>query len=231
MVTAREIINLAREEGRLLLDLDESKKILTEAGVIVNKSTVVEKPEDVDSMMEMKYPVVLKVISKNLTHKTDIGGVRIGIRDSAKLKEAVEKMGHRIREKAPHAIINGFMVEEMVHGSELIVGSSNDAVFGPLLMVGIGGVFVEVYKDVSFRLIPLDHHDAAEMLTELRGKKILEGTRGLPHADTEELVQVLLNVSDFLQAHPEISEMDINPLMITKEGLVAVDGRFCLKEE
>ena len=117
----------------------------------------------------------------------------------------------------------------MANGTELIIGTTTDPQFGPMIMFGIGGIFVEVYKDVSFRLIPITPNDAKEMMGEIKGKALLEGIRGLPRADPDEVVDILLAVSKLIEENPDIDEMDINPLLLTERGIIAVDARIILR--
>ena len=130
----------------------------------------------------------------------------------------------------PEAEILGVSLEEMLRGTELIIGTTEDPQFGPMIMFGVGGIFVEVYKDVSFRLVPITPGDANDMLNEIKGKALLHGVRGLPEADIEQLSKILLSVSDLIESHPQIKEMDINPLIITNSGAMAADARILLNK-
>ena len=140
-------------------------------------------------------------------------------------------MIQRVHDKIPDAEITGILVEEMVHGTEFIVGTTVDPQFGPMIMFGVGGIFVEVYKDVSFRLVPITSGDAKDMLKEIKGKALLNGVRGLPEADSEQLVNILMNISELMDNNPDIKEMDINPLIITKKGAIVADARIILNQQ
>jgi succinyl-CoA synthetase beta subunit len=171
---------------------------------------------------------VMKIVSPDIIHKTEVGVVRVGLKDEAETSAAFDAMVASVLSKRPDARIRGVVVEEMVQGTELIIGSSCDPQFGRMLMFGMGGVFVEVYKDVSFRLVPISEFDAREMIEEIRGKAIFEGARGHPKADKQLLAKVLVDISSGIGRFPDIEELDINPLMVTEKGLVAVDARVIL---
>lgn len=174
---------------------------------------------------DIGYPVVIKLISPDVVHKSDAGGVVLGVIDEDGVRAACASIRERIEAHHPGARITGFTVEEQVTGTEIIVGMSRDPDFGPLLMVGMGGVFVEVYKDVAFRLVPLTRRDALDMIDEIQAQPLLDGARGRPTLDRAELAEILVRVSDLVEASPEIEEIDLNPLVITHDGLVAIDAR------
>lgn len=223
------LIAEAMGRGQKVFDLEESREIMELAGIPFNKCGLAKSAaEAVDIADSMGYPVVMKIVSPQVIHKTEVGGVRVNVASGAEVKSTYEDIVKGVREKVPHAEINGILIEEMVSGTELIVGTTTDPQFGPMIMFGIGGIFVEVYKDVSFRLIPISRNDAREMAGEIRGKALLEGIRGLPRADPEQVVDILENVSELVRSHPEIGEMDINPLLITRRGIIAVDARILL---
>jgi len=168
---------------------------------------------------DMAFPVVMKIVSPQILHKSDAGGVvvKLGSRDD------VINTFHRIVESAstynPEAVIEGVLVQKMAEtGEEVIMGMTRYPVFGPLLMFGFGGIFVEVFQDVTFRLAPLKRNSAHRMIREIKGYKLLNGFRGRPKADLEILEKLLLSLSDLVTAHPEIMEMDINPLMVHEDG-------------
>ncbi|MBM4248527.1 MAG: acetyl-CoA synthetase [Euryarchaeota archaeon] len=226
---AEEILTAAKAEGRRVLDVHESRQVLLELGVPMNRSALAaDRLSAVKAASEIGFPVVMKIVSPDVVHKTEVGGVKVGLRDAAGTGAAFDAMMASVGEKRPDARVRGVVVEEMVRGTELIVGSSCDPQFGRMLMFGMGGVFVEVYKDVSFRLVPISTFDAREMIEEIRGKAIFEGARGHPRADKESLAKVLVDISTGVARHPDIEELDINPLMVTEKGLVAVDARVIL---
>ncbi|MGM0575203.1 MAG: acetate--CoA ligase family protein [Myxococcota bacterium] len=227
---AREQVDEARAGGQRNLDLGRAREVLAAAGIRYNRSgTAGDVDEAVAVADEIGYPVVLKVRSPDVLHKSDVGGVTMDVIDADGVRRACRDMRTAVTRHQPEARIDGFVVEQQVSGTEVIVGMSRDRDFGPLLMVGMGGVFVEVYKDVSFRLVPLDRREALAMIGEIRAQPLLDGARGRPVLDRAELAEVLLRVSDLVEALPEIEELDVNPLVLTNEGLVAIDARVIVR--
>ena len=226
------IISAARRAGRSALDESAGKRLLSTYGVAVPQSRVVQGVADVDAVMNsLIAPVVVKIMSPDILHKSDAGGVKINLRTAAEVKAAIDSMMHA--PKIKDARIDGFLIEEMVPaGHELVIGGLRDPQFGPLLMVGLGGIFVEILKDVSFRLCPITRIDAEEMLAELKGAAILKGARGTRPASLEAIIDVLLKVGGdnglLMQHAADISEADINPLIVSDTAAVAVDARFIL---
>ncbi|HMB54500.1 MAG TPA: acetate--CoA ligase family protein [Thermoanaerobaculia bacterium] len=223
---ARELVAEAIEAGHENLPLDAARHVLAAAGIRYNRSaTAADADEAVAVAEEIGYPVVLKVISPDVIHKSDVGGVVLNVADADGVREACRGIAERVEAHQPGARIDGFTVEQQVSGTEVIVGVSRDPDFGPLLMVGMGGVFVEVYKDVAFRLVPFTRGDAIEAIGEIEAQALLDGARGRPVLDRGELAEVLLRVSALVEAVPGIAELDVNPLVITDHGLVAIDAR------
>jgi acyl-CoA synthetase (NDP forming) len=227
-----DIIASARAQGRLLLTEVESKQLLQEAGIPVAMAHLAKKPKKaVEIADEIGYPVVMKIVSTEITHKSDVGGVVVGLRDAKAVRKAYKEMLERVAEAAPGAKIDGVAIQSMAkQGTEIIVGSTADPQFGPVLMFGLGGVFVEVLKDVAFRVVPIEERDARQMVREIKGLPILEGVRGQDPADLEAIEALLLRVSDFIEAHPEIAELDLNPVFAYSKGAIAVDARIVLTE-
>ena len=225
-----DIIASARAQGRLLLTEVESKQLLQEAGIPVAMAHLAKKPKKaVEIADEIGYPVVMKIVSTEITHKSDVGGVVVGLRKA--VRKAYKEMLERVAEAAPGAKIDGVAIQSMAkQGTEIIVGSTTDPQFGPVLMFGLGGVFVEVLKDVAFRVVPLEQRDARQMVREIKGLPILEGVRGQDPADLEAIEALLLRVSEFIEAHPEIAELDLNPVFAYSDGALAVDARIVLTE-
>jgi len=224
-------IGAARAEGRTVLDLWEARSVVSAMGVPMDRAVLASsRGEAVRAASGLGFPVVMKIVSADVVHKTEVGGVRMNLSGDNAVGEAFDSMMASVRQKLPRARIRGVLIEEMVRGTELIIGSSCDPQFGHMLMFGMGGVFVEIYKDVSFRLVPIATYDALEMIEEIKGKAILDGARGYPKADRGDIVRVLLAVSDGLQRHPQIKELDINPLMATEKGVIAVDARVIIGE-
>jgi len=230
-MNVKDILRAAEAENRKVLDLWEARQVLSGLGVPMDRAWLAEgRAEALRAAAKIGYPVAMKIVSPDIVHKTEVGGVRVNIASEKELGEAYDSMAASVRQKRPDARIKGVLIEEMVRGVELIIGSTCDPQFGRMLMFGMGGVVVEVYKDVSFRLVPIADMDAREMIEEIRGKAIFEGARGYPKADKEELVRVLLSVSAGLQQNRDIEELDVNPLMATEGGLKAADARVILGE-
>ncbi|MSQ42433.1 MAG: CoA-binding protein, partial [Dehalococcoidia bacterium] len=163
--------------------------------------------------------------------KSDVGGVALGLQNAAAVRRARREMLARVAAAAPQARIEGVSVQQMAAaGTEVIIGATTDPQFGPVMMFGLGGVFVEVLKDVAFRIVPLEPRDAAQIVREIRGLPILQGVRGQPAADLPALERLVLAVSRFVAAHPEVAELDLNPVFAYPQGAVAVDARIVLAE-
>lgn len=231
-MTGLEIIQKARDEKRSVLTEIEAKQILSEAGIhCTDTRLAVDKAQAVALSEEIGYPVVLKISSVDITHKSDAGGVKVNLKD----KDAVEKAFDEIMESCtaacPDADIEGVAVQGMAKiGTEIIMGMIKDPSFGPVVMFGLGGVLVEVLKDVSFRIVPIEKEDAVEMVDEIQGKKLLEGYRGQDPADIPYLQEMLVKLSDFVDQTPGIEEIDMNPVFAYKEGAAVVDARIILSK-
>jgi acyl-CoA synthetase (NDP forming) len=226
------LIAEARASKRAALDELAGKQLLASFGVSVPKSVVVpDAAAAAAACGNLKPPLVLKVVSPDILHKSDAGAVRVGLASAAEIEAAVRAM--MMRPAIASARIDGFLVEEMAPaGLELVVGGIRDPQFGPLVMVGLGGVLVEVLADVAFRICPITRLDAEEMLDELKGTALLRGARGRKPVSREAIVDVLLKVggdNGLLMTHgDDIAEADINPLIVSEQGAVAVDARFVL---
>lgn len=231
-MNARDLIQQARASKRAALDEASGKALLAAYDVQVPKSVVVTGPDGVGAAMKaMKVPVVVKVVSPDILHKSDAGGVKVNLQSAAAVQDAIRAMAAAPLIKA--AKVEGYLIEEMAPaGQEIVVGGLRDPQFGPLVMVGLGGIFVEVLADVSFRICPITRLDAEEMLTELKGAAILRGARGRKPVAVDAIVDVLLKVGGehgLLMRHADdIKEADINPLIVSDTGAVAVDARFIL---
>ena len=231
-MSAIDYITEARKQGRAALDELAGKRLLASFGVSVPKSLVVQDAtEAATACGNLKPPLVLKVVSPDILHKSDAGGVKVGLGNAHEVEEAVRAMMKRPAIES--ARIDGFLLEEMAPaGQEVVIGGLRDPQFGPLVMVGLGGVFVEVLADVSFRICPITRLDAEEMLDELKGAPLLKGVRGRPPVSRAAIIDVLLKVGGedglLMQHAADIQEADINPLIVSGEGAVAVDARFVL---
>jgi acetyl-CoA synthetase (ADP-forming) len=221
----------ARAEGRDFLFEHEAKSLCSIYELPITAFSV-SKTEDeaVEAAKEIGFPVVLKIVSPQILHKSDAGGVLIDIKDEEGVRSGYEKILENIAANVPGAKVFGILVQEMAPTStEVIIGSTKDPTFGPTIMFGLGGIFVEVLKDVSFRLSPLSRRDAEEMIREIRSYKILEGARGMPKVDQEALVDILMKTSRMLSECPEIKELDLNPVLVYKQGAKIVDARVILE--
>jgi len=178
------------------------------------------------------YPLALKLLSPEVSHKSDVGGVALGIGDPEMLRAEFTALLARVEERAPDAQIDGVLVQRMLPGGrEVILGGKRDESFGPVVMFGMGGVYVELLEDVAFRLAPLAREDAEEMIAEVRGSRLLHGVRGEPPADVEAVVEALLALSRLLVECPEVAEVDVNPLLVFEQGAAAVDARVVVKRQ
>jgi acetate---CoA ligase (ADP-forming) subunit beta len=230
-MVAKDIINLARQEKRTTLTEIEAKQILMEAGIHCTATRLATSREQAVAISdEIGYPAVLKISSVDITHKSDAGGVKINLPNSAAVEKAYDDIITAARTGFPQAAIEGISVQQMARpGIEVIMGMTRDPSFGPVLMFGLGGVFVEVLKDVAFRIVPLEPIDAAEMIDEIKGKKLLTGYRGQPPVDIAVLETMLLKLSAFCDATPGIAEIDMNPVFAYSDGAVVVDARIILE--
>jgi len=223
-----QVIDRAKAEGRTVLTEIESKQVLEEAGVPTTTARLAKTAEEaVNAAKKFGYPAVLKVVSPDVTHKSDVGGVRLGLDSPEAVTAAFAEIVDAVTKHQPDARIEGVAVQKMARpGIEVIIGMSKDPQFGPVLMFGLGGILVEVLKDVAFRIVPLEPRDARQMVREIKGFPVLQGFRGQEPADLEALEQIILKVSAFVEAHPEIEELDLNPVFAYKDGAIAVDARI-----
>ncbi|HNY66153.1 MAG TPA: GNAT family N-acetyltransferase [Deltaproteobacteria bacterium] len=223
----KAIIRKALKENRGCLMEHECKEILEAIGIKTTGGLVAESAaRAVEISRLIGYPVAMKIVSPEVTHKTDGGGVKLDIRND----RAVRKAFREITDAFRHCKVLGVSVQKMAEpGIEAIVGVTRDPSFGPVLMFGLGGIFVEVLKDVTFRVLPITGDDAAEMIEEIKGSKLLKGYRGRT-ADIEELKGLLLKISRLVTEHPEIRELDLNPVFVYPSGCVAVDARIFVEE-
>ena len=226
-----EILNKAKEEMRTVLTEIEAKQILREAGINCTDTRLADTKEAAVALSEqMGYPVVLKISSVDITHKSDAGGVKLNLADREGVEKAYDDVMASCRAKYPDAVIEGVAVQGMAKtGTEVIIGMTKDPSFGPVLMFGLGGIFVEVLKDVAFRIVPLDEGDAEEMIVEVKGSKLLQGYRGQDQADIPFLAQMLLNLSALVDKTEDILEIDMNPVFAYAQGAVVVDARIILE--
>jgi len=229
----RKIIEQVRSEGRVSIGDSEARTILTAYGLNIPASELAETAEQaVEFANGMGYPVVLKVASPDILHKTDVGGVKVGLENAADVRDAFDLITYRAQRYLPEARLWGCLVQKMVPpGLEILIGMNRDPQFGPLVTFGLGGIYVETLRDASFRIAPFSRRDASEMLGELRASALLDGVRGAPPVDKQTLVDALLRIGQLVLDFPEISELDINPFVVyeTDQGGTALDMRLILK--
>jgi acetate---CoA ligase (ADP-forming) subunit beta len=231
MENSVNVVKEIKTSGSRVLTEIEAKSIIRDAGICVTDTRLAaDIKEALKICKETGFPVVLKIASPDITHKTDAGGVKTGLKDTREVKQAWENIIASVKAKYPNAKIEGVSVQEMARpGVEIIIGMFKDPQFGPVIMFGLGGIFVEVLKDVAFRLIPIVKRDAEEMIEEIKGKALLNGYRGQEPAGREALIETLLKVSSLIEKMPEIKELDINPVFAYKESILAVDARIVLE--
>jgi len=222
------IIKKAVGSRKKNLDLLDSLRLLESCKIPVARYKFVKKAEEAnDFCRKIGYPVVLKAVGPDILHKTELGAVIAGIKDEKELDSAFTRMHAEIKKKNKKAVIFGFVVQQMAHGQELLVGGKFDIQFHQVLVFGLGGIFTEVFDDVSMRVVPVSPTQVKEMISEIKGYKILRGYRGIKY-DLKGIEDVLSRVSKLLDDNPEIKELDINPLFVSSKGAVAADARVVL---
>lgn len=228
-----DIITTARSEKRTYLLENESKTIMQTYKIPVTKFTVAETEDAaVKAAEKIGYPVVLKILSPDVIHKSDVGGVLININTPDEVRKGYQSIVKNVQKHKSNARIKGIFVEEFApKGIEVIIGALKDSQFGPALMFGLGGIFVEVLKDVSFRVAPITKFDAKEMIQEIKGYPILTGIRGQKASDVPALENILLQVSKLVMDYPVINQLDLNPVFSYPKGAKCVDARIILEEK
>ncbi|MGQ0702953.1 MAG: acetate--CoA ligase family protein [Gemmatimonadales bacterium] len=227
---AARLLEAARRAGRTRLAENEALALLAAYGIPVAPGIVAGSADQAAGYAaRLGFPVVLKLVAPAILHKTEAGGVEIGLRDPAEVRAGFDRLIQRVRATVPGVAITGALVQPLVpQGRELIVGMTRDARFGPLVMFGLGGILVEVLRDVAFRIAPLTRDDARCVMSEIRGAAILDPVRGAPPVNRPAIEDVLLRVSQLAIDFPLIAELDVNPLMATPTGAVAADARVLL---
>ncbi len=233
-MAAEELIVNAVKEGRKKLLEHEAMKLLELYNIPIARYGFAQNEEEaVKIAKDIGYPVVLKIVSPDISHKTDVGGVIVGVKSDEEVREAFRKIMNNVKNAAPNARISGVLIQEMAKPGflEVIVGATRDPIFGPVIMFGLGGIFVEVLKDVSFRVAPLMPEDADEMVREIKSYRILEGYRGMPPRDIEAIKDIILKVSKLMLELEKIQDIDLNPIMLYAkgEGAKVVDARVILR--
>ena len=233
MTNPHNIIQSALSEGRKALFEHEAKEVARSSGIIVPPFVLVDEADQKAVVMAgetLGFPVALKAVSPDLLHKTDAGAVMLNITTSAGLASSVLAMKNMIASRAPHAKVHSFLIEKMMPtGLELLIGGLRDEQFGPSVAFGLGGVWVEALKDAVFGILPMTREEQLGMIAETRAGMFLKGFRGSPPLDLEAALSALAAVAKLLNDHPEIKELDLNPVRIYARGAVALDVRIMLQ--
>jgi len=226
-----KIIAQARLEGRKALLETEAKTICMEYAIPVTKFKLAKiESEAVEFAEEFGFPVVLKIVSPDIIHKSDAGGVMVNLKSNVEVQDAYRKILENAKKYKATAKIAGVLVQEMApQSTEVIIGAIKDPQFGQTLMFGLGGIFVELLKDVTFRVAPITREDAHEMVTEVKAYPLLKGYRNTPPADIDAIINILLSTSKLIMDYPEIKELDLNPIMAYADGAKTVDARIILE--
>jgi len=224
-----QIIEKAKKEKRSLLET-EAKELLMGYGIPVPDSKLIKSEEEIAGLAkEINFPIVMKIVSPDIIHKTDAGGVKLNIKDEKEAKLAYQRIISKVKKYNKEAQIFGVITYSMIpKATEIIIGMMKDPHFGPVIMFGLGGIFVEVLKDISFRILPIEEIDAREMITEIKGYEILKGARGEAPKDIEAIKILLMKISQLALENPEISEIDLNPVFVFEKGLQVIDTRMIL---
>ena len=231
MKETSRLFSQARKEGRKSLLETEAKAVCIEYGIPVTKFELAKSEAQAVKFAEkIGYPVVLKIVSPDVVHKSDVGGVAVNLKDSKSVREAYSQILKDVKKHNAKAKIVGVLVQEMApQSTEVIVGVTKDPQFGPAIMFGLGGIFVEVLKDVTFRIAPITEDEAREMITEVKAYPLLKGYRNSPPVDIAAIVGILLKTSKLAMEHQEIKELDLNPVMVYEKGAKTVDARIILE--
>lgn len=226
-----DILSLAKKEGRKALLETEAKTICMEYDIPVTKFELAKNETDAVKYAEtIGFPIVLKIVSPDIIHKSDVGGVIVGVKNASEVRDAYRKIMESVKKHDPKARIEGMLIQEMApSGTEVIVGSIKDPQFGPALMFGLGGIFVEVLKDVTFRIAPITEDEAEEMISEVKAYPLLKGYRNTPPADLKAIIKILMSTSRLIMDHTDIKELDLNPIIVYEKGAKTVDARIILE--
>ncbi len=224
-----KIIEKAKKEKRPLLET-EAKELLREYGIPVPDFKLIKSEDEIVGLAkEINFPIVMKIVSPDIIHKTEAGGVKVGIKDEKEAKAAYQDIIYKVKKYKKEAKISGVIAYSMIpQETEIIIGMMKDPHFGPVIMFGLGGIFVEILKDISFRILPLEERDAEEMISEIKGYQILKGIRGETPKDVKSIRDVLMKISQLVMENPEIKEIDLNPVFVFNQGLQVVDARMIL---
>jgi acyl-CoA synthetase (NDP forming) len=224
-----KIIQIAKKEKRPLLET-EAKELLREYGISVPDFKLIKSEDEIVGLAkEINFPIVMKIVSPDILHKSDAGGVKLNIQDEREAKLAYQEIIFNAKKYNKEAKISGIIAYSMIpQGTEIIIGMMKDPHFGPVIMFGLGGIFVEILKDISFRILPLEERDAEEMISEIKGYQILKGIRGETPKDVQSIRDVLMKISQLVMENSEMLEIDLNPVFVFEKGLQVIDARMIL---
>ncbi len=225
------VLELAIKEKRNLTE-EEAYKLLSQYKIPVPEYSVASSEEEsVEKAKVLGFPLVMKIISPDIIHKTDIGGVKLNIINEQQVRESYKNIIYNVQKNKPETIIKGVLLYKQVpQGIEVIVGMIRDPQFGPTVMFGLGGIFTEILKDVAFRVCPVERMDIEEMLAETEGIKMLQGYRGQPSYDVNAIIDLIMKISELALDYPVIKEMDLNPIMVYEKGALIVDAKVFLNK-
>ena len=225
----KSILDIALEEKRNLTE-NESYILLAEHAIAVPRYVVASSIEEsIEKADSLGFPLVMKIISPDIIHKTDMGGVKLNIHNEQQLRKSYQDIMACIKKNKPEANITGVLLyKQLPEGIEIIIGMTRDPQFGPTVMFGLGGIFTEILQDVSFRICPIAKIDVEEMLNETKGIKVLQGYRGNPKSDIDAVIKIIIKISEIALQYSTIKEIDLNPVMVYEKGAVVVDGKVLL---
>lgn len=231
MEKVSEILTNVRREKRKNLLEPEAKAICKEYNIPVTRFKMARREEEIAKFAEeIGFPVVLKIVSPDIIHKSDVGGVIVNLKSAGEVEEAYKRILANVKKHQPKARVLGVLVQEMAPPStEVIVGAVKDDQFGPSIMFGLGGIFVEVLEDVAFRIAPVTKREAELMVTEIKAYPVLKGYRNKPPLDTDAITEIIVNTSRLVTGHQVITELDLNPIMVYEKGAKTVDARIILE--
>ncbi len=238
LIAIQKIIDSLKDENRLTLTEIESKQIMQLLGITVPEFRLAKSPDEaVLHAQSLSFPLALKIVSPDIVHKSDAKGVLLNLKNESELRAAYQEIINNAKEYNPTADIHGVCVQEMIEGTtEVIIGMNRDRVFGPVLLFGVGGIFVEVLRDVSLKVLPLSDKDIDNMFNEIQASKVLTGFRGTNSLDLASLKKMIRKIAELSVEFTEISELELNPVMVYEQGMgaIALDARIILglgKEE
>lgn len=229
MIFLKSVLGATFKEKRNLTE-NESYDLLSQYGISVPSYLIASSSEEVlEKSKSLGFPIVMKIISTDIIHKTDVGGVILNINNEQQARGSYLYMMDSVRKNKPDAHIKGVsLYRQLPKGIEIIVGMTRDVQFGPTVMFGIGGIFTEILEDVSFRICPVTRIDVEEMIQEIKGIKILKGYRNQKGSDIESIVSIVIAISNIAMEYPSINEIDLNPVMVYEKGAVVVDAKIII---